>query len=163
MEAIQKMEASLTTELIMQESKDRSKARRSAGSSPITIRSRSQIVDSIRIDTTMVTELEYLNMLPNDMSRVNEASFLQGIQSNTTMFNMKNSQADGGVSAQVTSDQNERIELLEEQLIEHKKQIEELEEEKRSQSDNASVTERSERSGTEIIATAAAKDEVLVK
>ena len=41
MEAIVKMEASLTTELIMQESKDRSKARRSAGNSPMAIRSRS--------------------------------------------------------------------------------------------------------------------------
>ena len=84
------MEASLTSELIKQENKDRSKARRSAGNSPVAIRSRSQIVDSIRIDTTMVTELEYLNMLPNDLSRVNESSFLQGIQSNTTMFTMKN-------------------------------------------------------------------------
>jgi len=79
MEAIQKMEASLTAELIMQESKDRSKARRSAGNSPVTFRSRSQIVDSFRIDTTMVTELEYINMLPNDTSRVNESSFLLGI------------------------------------------------------------------------------------
>jgi len=41
MEAIVKMEASLTTELIMQESKDRSKARRSAGNSPVALRSRS--------------------------------------------------------------------------------------------------------------------------
>ena len=96
------MEASLTTELIMQESKDRSKARRSAGNSPVNIRSRSQIVDSIRIDSTMVTELEYLNMLPGgDLSRVNESSFLQGMSMRQT--------PDGGVSAQVTSEQNERI------------------------------------------------------
>ena len=50
MEAISKMEASLTTELITQESKDRSKARRSAGNSPVLVRSRSQIVDQIRVD-----------------------------------------------------------------------------------------------------------------
>lgn len=70
----------------------------------------------------MVTELEYLNMMPGDLSRVNESSFLQGIGNNTTMFNStKQSTADGGVSAQVASDQNERIKLLEEQLLEHKK------------------------------------------
>jgi len=48
----------------------------------------------------MVTELEYLNMMPGDLSRVNESSFLQGIGNNTTMFNStKQSTADGGVSA----------------------------------------------------------------
>ena len=79
MEAIGKMEASLTTELIMQESKDRSKARRSAGNSPITVRSRSQIFTQIRMDSTMVTELEYLNILP-DLSKIDESSFLKGMQ-----------------------------------------------------------------------------------
>lgn len=83
MEAISKMEASLTTELISQESKDRSKAHRSAGNSPVNIRSRSQIVDSIRVDSTMVTELEYLNMMPADLSRVDESSFLKGMQNTT--------------------------------------------------------------------------------
>ena len=90
MEAIGKMEASLTSELIQQESKDRSKARRSAGNSPVAIvRSRSQIVDSIRMDSTMVTELEYLNMLPADLSKVNESSFLKGMQNDTTTFGGK--------------------------------------------------------------------------
>ena len=107
MEAISKMEASLTTELITQESKDRSKARRSAGNSPVAVRSRSQIIDTIRIDSTMVTELEYLNMMPTDLSKIDESSFLKGMQ-NTTSFNMKQT-ADGGISSQVTSEQGERI------------------------------------------------------
>ena len=94
MEAIVKMEASLTTELIVQESKDRSKARRSAGSSPVNVRSRSQIIDTININSTMVTELEYLNMLPTDLSRVDESSFLKGM--NTTLFTSK---APGGISS----------------------------------------------------------------
>lgn len=72
----------------MQESRDRSKARRSAGNSPVVVRSRSQIIDTIRIDYTMVTELEYLNMMPTDLSKVDESSFLKGMQ-NTTLNNMK--------------------------------------------------------------------------
>ena len=83
MEAISKMEASLTTELITQESKDRSKARRSAGNSPVAVRSRSQIIDTIRIDSTMVTELEYLNMMPTGLSKIDESSFLKGMQNTT--------------------------------------------------------------------------------
>ena len=56
----------------------------------------------------MVTELEYLNMLPTDLSRVDESSFLKGM--NTTLFNSK---APGGISSQVTSEQGERIRQLE--------------------------------------------------
>jgi len=67
----------------------------------------------------MVTELEYLNMLPADLSRiVDESSFLKGI--NTTLFNSTKHTTDG-VSAQVASEQNERIQLLEAQLEEHKR------------------------------------------
>jgi len=73
------MEASLTTELISQESKDRSKARRSAGNSPVNTRSRSQVFDCVQFNSTMVTELEYLNMMPGDLSRVDESSFLKGM------------------------------------------------------------------------------------
>ena len=80
------MEASLTTELISQESKDRSKSRRSAGSSPVNVRSRSQIIDTIRVDSTMNAELEYLNMMPSDLSRVDESSFLKGMQNTTNLF-----------------------------------------------------------------------------
>lgn len=114
MEVISKMEASLTTEVIFQESKDRSKARRSAGNSPVAAtRSRSQIFDTFRVDTTMVTELEYLNILPADLSKVDESSFLKGIQNNnTSLFTSKAATAE--VSAQVASEQNERIKMLEE-------------------------------------------------
>ena len=44
---------------------------------------------SIRMDSTMVTELEYLNMLPADLSKVNESSFLKGMQNDTTTFGGK--------------------------------------------------------------------------
>ena len=41
-------------------------------------------MDQIRVDRstndTMVTELEYLNMLPADLSRIDESSFLKGMQ-----------------------------------------------------------------------------------
>ena len=57
----------------------------------------------------MVTELEYLNMMPADLSRVDESSFLKGMQSNTTMFNTTKQTADGGISSQVASEQSERI------------------------------------------------------
>ena len=105
------MEASLTTELIMQESKDRAKTHRSAGNSPVAIRSRSQIVDTIHVNSTMVTELEYLNMMPADLSRVDESSFLKGIaNTSNSIFNTKSSSAaEGGISSQVASEQNERI------------------------------------------------------
>lgn len=94
MEVISRMEASLTSEVITQESKDRSKARRSAGNSPVTTRSRSQIFDTFRVDTTMVSELEYLNMLPADLSRVDETSFLKGMQNTSSLFNNKASGAE---------------------------------------------------------------------
>lgn len=64
MELILKMEANLAEESIMQENKQRATKRRSAGNSP-SARSRSQIVDQIRLDTTVGAELEYLNILPN--------------------------------------------------------------------------------------------------
>ena len=83
MEIIVKMEASLTAEIIAQESKDRSKRRRSVGSSPIAnSRSKSQIIEQVRVDSTMVTEMEYLNLMPADLSKIqdmNESSFFKGI------------------------------------------------------------------------------------
>ena len=133
------MEASLTNELIVQESKDRSRVRRSAGNSPVALRSRSQVFDCMQVDNTMTTELEYLNMLPNNLSQIDESSFLKGMQ-NTTLF--KTQSAEHGISSQVASEQSERIKQLEDQLKQHQAQITELEEEKTSRgaSDTASNT-----------------------
>jgi hypothetical protein len=84
MEVILKMEASLVPELARDEGKRRAKERRSAGNSPVTTphkRNRSQLFDQIRLDSTMVSEMEYLNMIP-DMSRymdVNESSFMRNM------------------------------------------------------------------------------------
>lgn len=61
----------------------------------------------------MVTELEYLNMLPADLSKVDESSFLKGMQNTTSLFNSKTS---GGAetSPWVESEQSDRIKQLEE-------------------------------------------------
>jgi hypothetical protein len=61
------------------------------------------MIDSINVNSTVVTELEYLNMMPQDLSKVDESSFLKGMQ-NTTMFNSTKQSADGGISAQVASE-----------------------------------------------------------
>lgn len=147
MELILKIESNLASESIAQENKQRASKRRSAGNSP-SCRSKSQIADQIRLDTTVGAELEYINILP-DMSRINgvdESSFLKGIG---TPKNVK------GVSSLLDVEQSERIQELETQLEQHRKHIEDLEEERRSagmttdrlSSDNASSkqgeTERS--------------------
>jgi len=60
------------------------------------------MLETLRFDSTMITELEYLNLLPGDLSRVvDESSFLKGMQSNT--FN-SNKQTTDGVSAQVSAE-----------------------------------------------------------
>ena len=59
----------------------------------------------------MVTELEYLNMMPADLSRVDESSFLKGIQNTTKQWQ---SPQGIGTSSQLTLEQSERIKQLEE-------------------------------------------------
>lgn len=64
-ELIVKMETQLANELVlMAEPRQR---RRSVGGGANHVRNRSQI-EQIRLDQTLMTELEYLNLLP-DMSR----------------------------------------------------------------------------------------------
>ena len=67
-------------------------------------------MDQVRVDTTVVTELEYLNILP-DMSRINgvdESSFLKGIGTPKNVGK--------GVSLLVDIEKTERIQELEQQL-----------------------------------------------
>ena len=76
----------------------------------------------------MMTEVEYINMLP-DISKfqdVNESSFLKGM--NSLILNTGPSH---------DPSQAERIRLLEEQLEAHRKQLDEYEEEKKSHSANS--------------------------
>ena len=75
----------------------------------------------------MITELDYINMLP-DLSKfhdVYESSFLKGIGNTSILV---------GQSGQPDTQQQERIKSLEHQLEQHRKQIEELEEERKSHS-----------------------------
>ena len=112
---VKKIEQTLTTEIVSQESSDKAKQRRSAGNSPVSAhRSRSQLIEQIKIDQTMITELEYIHMLP-DLSKfhdVNESSFLKGI-GNTSII--------AGHSGQPDMQQQERIKALEQQLEAHRK------------------------------------------
>lgn len=64
-------------------------------------------MDQIRVDTTVVTELEYLNILP-DMSKihgVDESSFLKGIGTPKNVGK--------GISSLVDVEKSERIDELE--------------------------------------------------
>ena len=61
-------------------------------------------MDTLKVmDSTVVTELEYLNMMPADLSRVDESSFLKGIN-NTTLFNSSKQPVNDGISSQVASE-----------------------------------------------------------
>ena len=106
----------------------------------------------------MVTELEYINILP-DMSKfqsADESSFLKGINNISEAIGTPTAKLNvvGGISSQVDIEKSERIHELEQQLEQHRKQIEDLEEERRSSgmntdrvtvsSDNASSTNRGE-------------------
>jgi len=74
----------------------------------------------------MVTELEYLNMMPTDLSRVDESSFLKGMQQQYSTE--KRQVLTGGsnehhqgvvISSQLASEQSDRINQLEDQLRQH--------------------------------------------
>ena len=80
----------------------------------------------------MITELDYINMLP-DLSKfqdVNESSFLKGIVNNSFVGR-----------PQQDFQHVERIKQLEQQVEAHKKQIDDLEEEKKSHSASAHNSE----------------------
>ena len=68
LEFLSKVEASMTAELLGREmrAKVKTKRIRSAGNSSTR---NSNFLDQVRLDSTMVTEIECLNMLPADLSR----------------------------------------------------------------------------------------------
>jgi hypothetical protein len=77
-------------------------------------------VDQIRVDTTVVTELEYLNILP-DTSKIggfglDESSFLKGMNNMTDPYALTPKSRPnivGGISSQVDVENTERIKELE--------------------------------------------------
>ena len=91
-------------------------------------------MDQIRVDSTVVTELEYLNILPDTskLGGLDESSFLKGVNNFSVVTPKSGVNFMGGISSQVDVEKSERIQELEQQLEQHRKQIEDLEEEKRS-------------------------------
>ena len=91
----------------------------------------------------MITELDYINLLP-DLSKfqdVNESSFLKGMANHSML---------AGNSGHSDYQQIERIKQLELQLEAHKKQIDDLEVEKKSHSThNSGYGSDNQKSGEE--------------